>query len=95
MDLVDITISNIGATLTYKGDTDYSVTLAWNESWSNKSFHNGAVELGPEDVKEPLTYIVAADSILESMVMQETKDEYLKYVHEDAFWFGQPKGRYV
>ncbi|UWZ99611.1 hypothetical protein [Vibrio splendidus] len=91
LDLVDITISNIGATLTYKGDTDYSVTLAWNESWSNKSFHNGAVELGPEDVKEPLTYIVAADSILESMVMQETKDEYLKYVHEDAFWFGQPK----
>ncbi|CAK2053343.1 hypothetical protein [Vibrio crassostreae] len=91
LDLVDITISDIGATLTYKGDTDYSVTLAWNESWSNKSFHNGAVELGPEDVKEPLTYIVAADSILESMVMQETKDEYLKYVHEDAFWFGQPK----
>lgn len=91
LDLVDIALTETEAKLTYKGDKDYSVTLAWNEDWSNKSFHNGAVDLVPEDVEEPLTYIVAADSILEEMVMQEKEEEFLDYVHDDAFWYGQSK----
>ena len=91
LDLVDITLSETEAKLTYKGDKDYSVTLAWSEDWSNKSFHNGAVDLAPEDVEEPLTYIVAADNILEEMVMEQEEEAFLAYVHEDAFWYGQPK----
>tara|TARA_Y100000588_G_scaffold372387_1_gene444880 strand:- start:10 stop:1806 length:1797 start_codon:yes stop_codon:yes gene_type:complete len=91
LDLVDITLSETEAKLTYKGDKDYSLTLAWNEDWSNKSFHNGAVDLAPEDVEEPLTYIVAADNILEEMVMEQEEEAFLAYVHENAFWYGQPK----
>lgn len=91
LDLVDITLSETEAKLTYKGDKDYSVTLAWNEDWSNKSFHNGAVDLAPEDVEEPLTYIVAADNILEEMVMEQEEEAFSAYVHENAFWYGQPK----
>lgn len=89
LDIISITFGDTGALITYKGDAGYSVELKFNESWNGKTLDKNGVELAPDDVSEPLKYIVTADNLLEAMIVQQDESEYLKNVHPDAFWYGQ------
>ncbi|MCW8332154.1 nuclear transport factor 2 family protein [Photobacterium sp. SDRW27] len=86
LDLLDIEFGDSEAIVTYRANRNYQVTLPYGQSWSNLNLLPDNMPVN--EASEALSYIVTADSILESMILEQDQDGYMAYVHPDAVWFG-------
>lgn len=88
LDLLDIQFldDQLQATVTYRAKSEYSVTLTYGQSWTESLLPDSVTV---EEAAESLGYLVTADSILESMVLEQNQQDYMAYVHPNASWFGE------
>ncbi|WP_133407961.1 hypothetical protein [Parashewanella tropica] len=91
LDLLDITFLADKAIVTYKPDTQLSITLNYNENWGNKTLVDDSKQ---NEVAQTASFIAKADKILESMLIEQDSAKYKTYLHPDAKWYGEttPEG---
>lgn len=89
LDLLDISFEESQATVTYRANRNYTLVLPYdlNSNWSNLNLLPEQVSV--EEATEALSYIITADSILESMILEQDQGGYMSYIHPDASWFGE------
>ncbi|MCG7585422.1 hypothetical protein [Photobacterium sp. OFAV2-7] len=89
LDLIQVEFGATSATMTYRANTDYSVTLSYDENWNNKTLLPS--DMTVEKAKDDLSIITSADRLLEGMTVANTQQTYNTFIHDDAHWFGVDK----
>ncbi|MGR5149457.1 hypothetical protein ACQKP8_23285 [Photobacterium alginatilyticum] len=89
LDLIQVEFGDASATMTYRANTDYSVTLSYDENWNNKTLLPS--DMTVEKAKDDLGIITSADRLLEGMTVANTQQTYNSFIHDDAHWFGVDK----
>lgn len=86
LDMLDIQFFDTEAIITYRANREYKVTLPYSSSWTENLL---PASMPVEEAAEALSYLITADSILESMILEQDQNDYMAYVHPNASWFGE------